>query len=49
MSERRVTGGQLRGRRLHVPSKGVRPTTGMVREALFSMLGGVEGARVLVM
>ena len=47
MSELRVTGGQLRGRRLHVPGKGVRPTTGMVREALFSMLGGVEGARVL--
>jgi 16S rRNA (guanine966-N2)-methyltransferase len=43
----RVTGGELRGRRLHVPSKGVRPTTGMVREAVFSILGSVEGARVL--
>lgn len=47
MAEIRVTGGELRGRRLHVPKKGVRPTTGKVREAIFSMLGGVEGARVL--
>ena len=37
----------MRGRRLHVPRTGVRPTTGMVREAIFSMLGSVEGARVL--
>ena len=43
----RVTGGELRGRRLHVPRTGVRPTTGRVREAVFSMLGSVEGARVL--
>jgi 16S rRNA (guanine966-N2)-methyltransferase len=47
MPEIRVTGGELRGRRLHVPKSGVRPTTGKVREAIFSMLGGVEGARVL--
>jgi 16S rRNA (guanine966-N2)-methyltransferase len=47
MAEIRVTGGELRGRRLHVPRTGVRPTTGMVREAIFSMLGSVEGARVL--
>ena len=47
MAEIRVTGGELRGRRLHVPKKGVRPTTGKVREAIFSMLGSVEGARVL--
>ncbi|HSD25394.1 MAG TPA: 16S rRNA (guanine(966)-N(2))-methyltransferase RsmD [Solirubrobacterales bacterium] len=47
MAEIRITGGELRGRRLHVPKSGVRPTTGMVREAIFSMLGSVEGARVL--
>ena len=43
----RITGGELRGRRLYVPKTGVRPTTGQVREAIFSMLGSVEGARVL--
>jgi 16S rRNA (guanine966-N2)-methyltransferase len=47
VAEIRITGGELRGRRLHVPKTGVRPTTGKVREALFSMLGDVEGARVL--
>jgi len=47
VAEIRVTGGELRGRRLHVPKKGIRPTTGRVREAIFSTLGGVEGARVL--
>ena len=47
MAEIRVTGGELRGRRLHVPRRGVRPTTGRVREAVFSMLGNLEGARVL--
>ena len=47
MAEIRITGGELRGRRLYVPKAGVRPTTGMVREAIFSMLGSVEGARVL--
>jgi 16S rRNA (guanine966-N2)-methyltransferase len=45
--EIRITGGELRGRRLYVPKTGVRPTTGRLREAIFSMLGGVEGARVL--
>ena len=39
-------GGELGGRRLHAP-KDVRPTTGRVREALFSILGDVSGARVL--
>jgi 16S rRNA (guanine966-N2)-methyltransferase len=43
----RVTGGELRSRRLYVPKTGIRPTTGRVREALFSMLGSVEGADVL--
>jgi 16S rRNA (guanine966-N2)-methyltransferase len=47
MPEIRVTGGELGGRRLHVPRRGVRPTTGRVREAIFSMLGNIEGARVL--
>jgi 16S rRNA (guanine966-N2)-methyltransferase len=47
MPEMRVSGGELGGRRLHVPKTGVRPTTGRVREAIFSMLEGVEGARVL--
>jgi 16S rRNA (guanine966-N2)-methyltransferase len=45
--EIRITGGELRGRKLHVPKTGIRPTTGRVREAIFSMLGSVEGARVL--
>jgi 16S rRNA (guanine966-N2)-methyltransferase len=43
----RVTGGELRGRRLYVPKTGIRPTTGRAREALFSMLGSVDGAGVL--
>jgi 16S rRNA (guanine966-N2)-methyltransferase len=47
MAEIRVTGGELRGRRLHVPRRGVRPTTGRAREAIFSMLGDIKGARVL--
>jgi 16S rRNA (guanine966-N2)-methyltransferase len=47
MPEIRVTGGELRGRRLHVPKSGARPTTEKVREALFSILGDVAGARVL--
>jgi len=47
VAEIRVTGGELGGRRLYVPKTGVRPTTGRVREAIFSMLGIVDGARVL--
>jgi 16S rRNA (guanine966-N2)-methyltransferase len=43
----RITGGEFRGRRLYVPKAGMRPTTGRVREAVFSMLGGIEGAKVL--
>ncbi|MDX6605810.1 MAG: rRNA (guanine966-N2)-methyltransferase [Solirubrobacterales bacterium] len=44
----RISGGELGGRRIHAP-KGtkVRPTTERVREAVFSMLGDVSGARVL--
>lgn len=33
----RVTGGEVRGRRLVTP-RGIRPTEGMVREAIFNML-----------
>lgn len=44
----RVTGGELRGRKLVTPEGGtVRPTASRVREALFSMLGPIGGARVL--
>jgi 16S rRNA (guanine966-N2)-methyltransferase len=45
----RVIAGRLRGRRLTAP-KGqarTRPTSDRVREALFAMLGDVEGASVL--
>lgn len=37
----RVTGGALRGRSLRVPAEGVRPTPSMVRQAVFSILGGL--------
>jgi 16S rRNA (guanine966-N2)-methyltransferase len=44
----RITGGELGGRRIRAPrAKGLRPTTEKVREALFSILGDVSGARVL--
>jgi 16S rRNA (guanine966-N2)-methyltransferase len=43
----RITGGELRGRRLYVPKAGIRPTTGRVREAIFSMLGSVDDLGVL--
>jgi 16S rRNA (guanine966-N2)-methyltransferase len=44
----RVVAGELRGRRLVGPKgSDVRPTADRVREALFSILGDVEGARVL--
>lgn len=44
----RVIAGTHRGRRLVVPpGDDVRPTSGRVREALFSMLGPMEGAHVL--
>ncbi|HEV2999065.1 MAG TPA: RsmD family RNA methyltransferase, partial [Solirubrobacteraceae bacterium] len=44
----RVIAGTLGGRRLRAPSgRGTRPTSDRVREALFSMLGEVTGARVL--
>ena len=44
----RVVAGDLRGRRLRAPrGRDVRPTSDRVREALFSLLAGVEDARVL--
>jgi 16S rRNA (guanine(966)-N(2))-methyltransferase RsmD len=46
----RIVAGELKGRRLASPPRrtaAVRPTADRVREALFSMLGDVEEARVL--
>lgn len=43
----RISGGIHRGRKLRVPSSGVRPTKDMVRLALFSALGeSIQGKRV---
>ena len=47
MAELRITGGELGGRRIRVPPGDVRPTTERVREAIFSILGNIAGARVL--
>jgi 16S rRNA (guanine966-N2)-methyltransferase len=45
----RITGGELGGRRIRTPrgARDLRPTTERVREAIFSMLGELSGARVL--
>ncbi|HEX5309158.1 MAG TPA: 16S rRNA (guanine(966)-N(2))-methyltransferase RsmD [Solirubrobacteraceae bacterium] len=44
----RVIAGSLRGRRLGAPrGQGTRPTSDRVREALFAMLGDLQGASVL--
>ena len=44
----RVVAGWLRGRRIAAPpGRATRPTSDRVREALFSILGSVEGASVL--
>jgi len=45
----RIVGGELRGRRIEVPARGVRPTSDRTREAIFDVLGpgGVGDARVL--
>jgi 16S rRNA (guanine966-N2)-methyltransferase len=44
----RVVAGQFKGRRLQAPrGTRTRPTADRVREALFSMLGDVSGARVV--
>lgn len=49
MPELRIIGGELGGRRIRVPrgARDLRPTTERVREAVFSILGDVHGARVL--
>jgi 16S rRNA (guanine966-N2)-methyltransferase len=48
MPELRITGGELGGRRIRAPKGAkLRPTTERVREAVFSILGDVTGARVL--
>ena len=47
MSPLRVTGGESRGRRLRSP-RNIRPTQGIVKEAIFNIVAAhVEGARVL--
>ena len=47
MSKLRVSGGEARGRRLRAP-KNIRPTQGMVKQAIFNMVGArIEGANVL--
>ena len=47
MSKLRVAGGEARGRRLKTP-KGIRPTQGMVKEAIFNLVGpGIDGVNVL--
>jgi len=44
----RVTAGFLRGRKIKVPNiDGVRPTPSRVREALFNMMGDIQGQRGL--
>ncbi len=45
----RIVAGEFKGRRLTSPGRGrdVRPTSDKVREAIFSILADVEGARVL--
>jgi 16S rRNA (guanine966-N2)-methyltransferase len=48
MAMPRVIAGSYGGRRLAMPKgKTTRPTSGRVREALFAMLGEVDGVRVL--
>jgi 16S rRNA (guanine966-N2)-methyltransferase len=39
MGQVRIVGGALRGRRLDVPDRGVRPTSEKAREAIFDILG----------
>jgi len=44
----RVTAGKVKGHRLKAPKDSlVRPTTGLVREAMFSMLGELASTQVL--
>ena len=47
MSGLRVSGGEARGRRLKAP-KNIRPTQGMVKQAIFNMVGAaIDAATVL--
>src|SRR6195256_1374432 len=47
MSRLRVSGGEARGRRLKTP-KNIRPTQGLVKQAIFNMVGpNIEDADVL--
>ena len=47
MSPLRVTGGESRGRRLRMP-KSIRPTQGIVKEAIFNIVAAyIEGANVI--
>lgn len=44
----RITAGSLRGRNIHAPDiAGLRPTPAKVRQALFNILGNIEGWQVL--
>ena len=43
----RVTGGEIRGRRLLAP-RGIRPSEGLVREALFNMVAAEVGDAVVL-
>ena len=47
MSKLRVAGGEARGRRLKTP-KGIRPTQGMVKQAIFNLAGAdIQDAQVI--
>jgi 16S rRNA (guanine966-N2)-methyltransferase len=47
MGKLRVAGGDARGRRLKTP-KGIRPTQGIVKEAMFNLVGpSIDGVHVL--
>jgi 16S rRNA (guanine966-N2)-methyltransferase len=47
VSKLRVAGGEARGRRLKAP-KGIRPTQGIVKEAIFNLIGpGIADVHVL--
>ena len=47
MSKLRVAGGEARGRRLKAP-KGIRPTQGIVKQAIFNLIGpGIADVHVL--
>lgn len=43
----RISGGNYRGRKLFVPGSGLRPTTDRVRQALYNILGPLDGGSFL--